>query len=88
MAASYIDQEDAADENPESQDILDVYLAETSKKQFNKYVVNVINQIDGYYKLDVSFGEESPDANQRELDEKDINDYVKVVKSSCFEINA
>jgi len=65
-----------------------VYLSETSKKQFKKYVVDVINHIDNYYKLDITFGEDSVDKNQLELDEKEINEYFKVVKKCCFEIDA
>jgi hypothetical protein len=89
LITNYTDQDEAAEENPESREVLEVYLADGSKKQFNKYIVDVVHQIDGYYKLDTSFGEdEAANANQKELDEKEINEYVRLVKKCCFEIDA
>lgn len=48
----------------------------------------VVHQIEGYYKLDITYGEETVDADQRDLDEKEIGEYVKVIKKCCFDIDA
>jgi hypothetical protein len=69
-----------------------VYLNESGKRQFNKYVLQTITQIQSYYKLEVFVNPEFEDENgitqqeinEAKMDEIKLQDYLKHIRTSCI----
>lgn len=74
-----------------------VYLTESSKKEFNRYILEVLTQIRNFYKLEVYVDpkfEESADPDKQKIffenkmDEIKLEDYIKHIRAACYKNDA
>ena len=95
MKNGELEQHDT-EENEE--EFMTVYLTESSSKEFNRYILEVLTQIRNFYKLEVfadaNFDEGGTDPEKQQIifenkmDEIKLEDYIKHIRAGCLKNDA